>query len=74
MTGTFESDMGGTFKVLQSAKIKKMCDRCMIGRTYSILKEDHLLYIIGKFQQILIETVKIRFEQFVLNNTIFLEL
>ena len=33
------------------------------SRPISILKEDHLLNIIRKFQQILIETVKIRFEQ-----------
>ena len=46
----------------------------MIGRTYSILKEDLLLYIIGKFQQILIETVKIRFKQPILNDSILFEL
>lgn len=38
------------------------------------LKEDQLLDIIRKFQQILIETVKIRFKQSVLNDSILLEL
>ena len=41
---------------------------------YMIRKEDQLLYIIRKFQQILIETVKIRFEQPILNDSILLEL
>ena len=66
-----------TFRLLQvkrNATIKNMCDRCMIGRTYSILKVDLLLYIIGKFQQILIETVEIRFEHPVLNDPILLKL
>ena len=35
----------------------------MFGRPYSILKEDQLLDIIRKFQEVLIETVKIRFKQ-----------
>ena len=38
---------------------------CMIGRPYSILKEDQLFYIIRKFQEVLIETVKIRFKRFI---------
>ena len=46
----------------------------MIGRPYSILKEDQLLDIIRKFQEVLIETVKIRFEQPVLNDSILLKL
>ena len=44
------------------------------GRPYSILKEDQLLDIIRKFQEVLIETVKIRFEQPILNDSILLEL
>ena len=46
----------------------------MFGRPYSILKEDQLLDIIRKFQEVLIETVKIRFEQPVLNDSILLKL
>ena len=46
----------------------------MFGRPYSILKEDQLLDVIRKFQQILIETVEIRFEEPVLNDPILLKL
>ena len=44
------------------------------GRPISILKEDQLLDIIRKFQQVMIETVKIRFEKSILNDSILLKL
>ena len=63
-------------QVKRNATIKNMGGRASDGngRPYSILKEDQLLDIIRKFQEVLIETVKIRFEQPILNDSILLEL
>ena len=57
-----------------NTKSNHICQRLLFYFCLKILKVDLLLDIIRKFQQILIETVKIRFEQPILNDSILLKL